>query len=284
MIRNCTHGFKMYYYKILLYYFGIYDNQLISVCEMNHPDEKRQKEVYREKVTSEWSRIDQEFNKLGYPINFVYESYIQSPGKGQEELIHILLDQVENKYSDAVKDRIYRIIACAKWLKGLPLTETIETLFRQFENNKMLFEHFETDEMMESRRKVKDYQGAKTRDEISSIEVRWTIGLALNTLISHRFVEHKKYQHKLRTCIKNKKYRKGRSELVLAYARLGKNDTIQDLIGLLDGWDLDVLGNTIVALGKLKAREAKPHLEKLLNHEDPYFRGLAKKALKKING
>ena len=170
---------------------------------MNNQNPKRQKEAYREKVTAEWDRIDQEVNKLGLKIDVDYESYVQKPGREQEELIRILLDQAENSFSDVVKCRIYRIVACAKWLKGELLTEFIETLFKHFENDEMLFEHFETDEMMEARRKGKDYQGTKTRDEISIIEVRWTIGLALNELIKHKLGQHKKYQDKLRTLIKN---------------------------------------------------------------------------------
>jgi hypothetical protein len=248
---------------------------------MNKTDEQRKREECQ-RIASQWRQIVDDLKKEGFDINDINELNINYPRNKQIKAIPVLLRHAEEKNPASIKENIYRHIACAAdWLKGELLTETIDTLFGHFENDEMMFTQFEGGSI-EFLLTLKDYEGAKTWDEIYTIDVRWAIGLALNALINHRLVSHKKYQARLQAILKNKKYRKGRSQLVLAYARLGKQDVIQDLIDLLEGWDLDVLGNTIVALGNLKAKEAKPHLEKLLKHEDPYFRDLARKALKKI--
>jgi hypothetical protein len=233
-------------------------------------------------IHSEWHLIIDDLKKAGAEM-VDYMKVRQPPGDKEAKAIPLLLKHAEKKIHASNKEKIYRSIACADWLKGELLTETIDTLFRHFENDEMLFTQCNIEGASESLlSRNKDYQGAKTLDDISIIDTRWVIGLALNALINHRLAGHKRYQARLQAILKNKKYRSGRSELVLAYARLGKQEVIQDLIDLLEGWDLDVLGNTIVTLGNVKAKEAKPHLEKLLKHENTHFRDLARKALKKI--
>ena len=247
---------------------------------MNSTDEQEENECQK-MIHGEWHAIIDDLTNTGA----VMVNYMQArhpPGDKEDKAIPLLLKHAEKKIHASNKESIYRNIACADWLKGELLAETIDALFSHFESDNMLFTHCNVEGGVEGLIALnKNYKGAKTLDDISTIEVRWTIGLALNALINHRLAAHKKYQERLRTILKNKKYR-GRSQLVLAYARLGKQEVIQDLIDLLDGWDLDVLGNTIVALGNVKAKEAKPHLEKLLKHEDSYFRDLVRKALKKI--
>jgi hypothetical protein len=248
---------------------------------MNTTDEQVKREECQKIIDSQGQLIFDDLKQSG--IDLVEFLELRYPGDKQAKAIPLLLKHAEKKIHASIKEGIYRCIACADWLKGELLAETIDTLFRHFENDEMLFTQCNVEGGVEALIALnKDYQGAKTLDDISTIKIRWIIGLALNALINHRLAGHKKYQARLQTILKNKKYRSGRSELVLAYARLGKQEVIQDLIDLLEGWDLDVLGNTIVALGNVKAKEAKPHLEKLLKHEDTYFRDLARKALKKI--
>ena len=235
-------------------------------------------------IAGERQLIIEDLKKAGIDtITFISDLDLGHSGENQIKAIPILLANVEKRNHVSVKETIYRDIACASdWLKGELLTETVDTLFEQFENDDMLFTPCHTEDALEFNLKFKDYEGVKSMAEVNLINTRWVIGLALNALVDHKLASHKKYQDRIRTILKSKKYRKGRSQLVLAYARLGKEEAIPDLIELLDSWDLDVLGNTIVALGKLKAKEAKPSLEKLLKNEDPYFRDLARKALKKI--
>ena len=247
-------------------------------------NKQKQQEICRELIDSQWLMIvDDLNNKGGVDIRDFDELSIKHPGDKQINTIPLLLKHAGEKINSSIKEVIYRHIACANWLKGNLLIDVIDTLFEHFENDKMQFTHCDIEGAFEFILAInKDYEGVTSWDEMSTIEVRWAIGLAINALIKPRLVSHMKYQDRLQILIKNKKYRKGRSELILAYAKLGKQKAIPDLINLLDGWDLDILGRTIVALGKLKAKEAKPHLEKLLKYEDSYFRNLAKKALKKI--
>jgi predicted transcriptional regulator len=249
------------------------------MVDMNNAD-KPQENDCQKMIHSEWDLIIDDLKKAGAE-KVDYMKVRQPPGDKENKAIPLLLKHAEKKIHASNKESIYRNIACADWLKGELLTETIDTLFRHFENDEMLFTHCNVEGGVEALIALnKDYQGAKTLDEISTIKTRWVIGLALNALINHRLAGHKKYQARLQAILKNKKYRSGRSELVLAYARLGKQEVIQDLIDLLE--EGEVLNNTIIALGNLKAKEAKPYLEKLLKHENTHFRDLARKALKKI--
>ena len=255
---------------------------------MKTKDKKESENECQKMIFFEKKIILQDLNKQGIKIKDIFDldefgHELRSSDEKQAIALPLLLYHMEEKYHASVKDGIYTMIACADWLKGKLLIKVIDTLVKQFENDNMLFTHCYIDGAFEAiLARNKDYEGVKSWDEISTIDVRWTIGLALEGLINHKLVSHKKYQEKLRIIINNKKYRKGRSELVTAYAKLAKQEAIPDLIDLLDGWDIDVLGATIVALGRLKSKEAKPHLEKLLKHEDPYFRDLARKALRKI--
>lgn len=250
------------------------------MADMNNTD-KQQENDCQKMISSEWHLIIDDLKKAGVDIINIME--VRFPGDKQAKAIPLLLRHAEKKIHASNKESIYRSIACAEWLKGGLLTETIDTLFSHFENDNMLFTHCNVEGGVGALIALnKDYEGAKTLDEISTIRTRWVIGLALNALINHRLAGHKKYQARLQAILKNKKYRSGRSELVLAYARLGKQEVAKDLIDLVDGWDLDVLGNTIIALGNVKAKESKPHLENLLKHENSNFRDLARKALKKI--
>lgn len=235
-------------------------------------------------IQSQWDPIYTELRKAGFEFDDCLEFDYKYPGELQKNAIPIFLKNAEKKLHGSVKEGLYTSIAGSTWLKSEALTNVIDTLFIHFENDKMLFTHCYADDAFESLLKINsDYHGAKSMNDIITMNVRWAIGYALNTLIKHTLVGHQKYKDQLEKIITNKKYRKGRSELVSAYARIGKQDAITCLIKLLDGWDLDVLGRTIDALGRLKAKEAKPHLEKLLKHEDSYFRDLTRKALRKID-
>lgn len=205
------------------------------------------------------------------------------PAEQQEKVIPLLLTLLEQRYSSSTKESIYRYItAYTDWLKGKLLLTVLDSLFNHFENDNMKFTEL-PERSMDFHLSQSDYKGAKSWHEINTITIRWEIGFAINTRLNHKLVSHRKYKDRIRPLLKNKKYRKGRSELVLAYAKLAKEEAVPDLIELLNDWDLDVLGRTIEALGKLKDLRAKPYLEKLLKHNDPYFKNLAKRALHKIN-
>ena len=203
-------------------------------------EKRRQESIAFEK--EEQARLVEELNELGFDVSSPF--YLgQPPREEYDEAIPILLDHLKKPYSKPTKDMIYRKLA-VKWIKGKALENIIEILFKDFETE---------------------------QDD----DLRWTIGLVLGNL-----VRQKKYLDRLRKLLKNKKYGFGRSELVICYAKVGKQEVVKDLISFLS--DRDLLQNSIVELGKLKVKEAKPHIEVLANHDEMFFRDLAKKTLKKI--
>ncbi len=119
-------------------------------------------------------------------------------------------------------------------------------------------------------------------DELYTIDVRQMIGFTIYELIKPILKSHyEKYYQRLKSIVTNKHYR-GRSGMVKAFVKLGKKETVSDLLKLLEEADLDVLDSTIKAVSKLKIKEAKPSLQELLKHEDSYFRDIAQKTLNKL--
>lgn len=189
----------------------------------------------------------------------------------KQRVLDIMTTHSEYKYCRSTKETIYRHLAGCDWLKGKPRIELIEMLFRHFEIEEMAFNNLDIETKTEA-------QSASPYEETN--ETRWVIGLAISCLINPRLVSHKKYKEKLSSLLHNKKYNKGRSELIIPYARIAKEEAIPELIKFLD--ERDLLHNAIFELGKLRAVEAKPHLEKIVREQEAFFRNLAKAALKKI--
>lgn len=247
---------------------------------MNETNRQKQDEECQEMRSSQLRSLFERLKKEG--INFETLVELEKPGNEQEKAIPLLLAEAEKEIHISIKSGIYRCISLADWLKGDSLTYVLDKFFDHFENNQMLFAecNIEGDFEWLISHEI-NYKDAKNMHEIHTISIRDSISTAINNLISPKLVGHKKYQPRLQAILKNKHYR-GKHDLVLAYAKVAKKEAIPDLIALLEGWDIDVLGSTIMALGNLKAKEAKPHLEKLLKHEAPYFRDLTRKALRKI--
>lgn len=70
--------------------------------------------------------------------------------------------------------------------------------------------------------------------------------------------------------------------VVWGLGKLQKDPRVLDvLVGLLD--DDEVVGNAVMGLGRLKREEARPHLERMLNHPESWIRKEAKKGLAKLD-
>ncbi|MBI5611785.1 MAG: HEAT repeat domain-containing protein [Gammaproteobacteria bacterium] len=209
-------------------------------------DKVRQEQIRQERIKAEaieQAPLVKELNELGYKLRSLFDLSLV-PGQRYASAIPVLMRHIERQYSQATKDAIYRKFAGCKGMKSSQLQDVIEMLFRHFE--------------------------AERNDDL-----RWTIGLALGYI-----VRNPKYLERLGKLLKEKKYGESRGELVIGYARTGKQEVIGDLISFLS--DRDLMQHAIVELGRLKAKEAKPHLEALRNHENPLFRDLVRKALRKI--
>jgi HEAT repeat protein len=79
----------------------------------------------------------------------------------------------------------------------------------------------------------------------------------------------------------DRRYGAGRKLLVLALAKMKTPQVIDVLMKLLD--DEEVACFAIIALGKLRAKEARSQIEAFLRHPEPTVRKEAKKALGRID-
>ena len=104
--------------------------------------------------------------------------------------------------------------------------------------------------------------------------VRWAIGNALAIVAESEDIEN------ISALLSDDSYGESRGMLVHAIARLGSNNSVDFIIGLLA--DQAVCAQAIVALGNLKNPKAKSALTPFLSCSDSEIRNLAKKAIKKI--
>lgn len=108
--------------------------------------------------------------------------------------------------------------------------------------------------------------------ELGQDLLAWAIGNAL-TVVADESV-----RDDLLELVQDRRLGGGRQTVAEALARFKNDQEVVDaLVGLLE--DEEVAGHAIVALRKLKAREAKPHLEPFLDHPKAWVRKEAKKAL-----
>ncbi len=207
---------------------------------------------------------------------------LQKPGENHAEAIFYLLKYIEGKTTADIKEGIYRNFSCVKWLSDEQLLELLDTLFKHYESDNMEFIDCSAPGALEYFQSRQEYRGIRSIDEFYTIKVREMIGFAICELIKPKLKSHyEKYYERLKSIVTNRHYR-GRSGMVDAYVKLGKNETAPDLLKLLEERDSDVLDSILKAVAKLKIKEAKPYLQELLKHDDLYFRDLARKALAKL--
>ena len=109
----------------------------------------------------------------------------------------------------------------------------------------------------------------------STAGLRWTVGNALEVIADDSVFED------LIKIVKNREFGRDREMVALALGKMKDPKAIDILIELLN--DEDVVGHAIMAIGKLKAQKARPHIERFLNHRKTWIRNEAKKAIKRID-
>lgn len=117
---------------------------------------------------------------------------------------------------------------------------------------------------------VEEFRRAK-----SDLGLNWAIGNALSVVADDNVLSD------IVGLIRDKTYGKAREMLVVALGNMRSPDVKYILIELLD--DKDLAGYAIMALGKLKCKEARPFIERFLNHPKSWVRKEAKKALARID-
>ena len=79
----------------------------------------------------------------------------------------------------------------------------------------------------------------------------------------------------------DKRHGRAREMLALALGNMRTPQAVDVLIELLD--DEEVAGHAVMGLGRLKAKRARPHIERFLSHPKAWIRREAKRALAKID-
>jgi hypothetical protein len=101
--------------------------------------------------------------------------------------------------------------------------------------------------------------------------LKWAIGNALEVLASDDFFDE--YVN----LAQDKRHGIARQILVSALGKMENPKAVDVLLGFLD--DEEVVGHALIGLKKLKAKEARPQIELLLNHPKAWIRKAAKEAL-----
>jgi HEAT repeat protein len=109
----------------------------------------------------------------------------------------------------------------------------------------------------------------------SGLGERWIIGNALSV------VEDESVFDEIESILRDQDYGKARQMVVVGLGRFRNPGVVPLLENLLD--DEDVVVHALIALGNLKALEARPSIERLLIHPNALVRGEAQKALAKYS-
>jgi HEAT repeat protein len=104
--------------------------------------------------------------------------------------------------------------------------------------------------------------------------LKWAIGNALEVLASDKIFDD------IVELVQDKRHGIARQMLVVALGKMKNPKAVDVLICLLD--DDDVVGHALACLKKLKAKQARTHIVRLINHPNAWVRKQAKQALDKI--
>jgi HEAT repeat protein len=104
--------------------------------------------------------------------------------------------------------------------------------------------------------------------------LKWAIGNALEVLAGDEIFDD------IVELVQDKRHGTARQMLVMALGKMKNPKAVDVLIGLLG--DDDVVGHALSSLKKLRAKQARTHIVRLLNHPNAWVRKVAKQALAKI--
>lgn len=114
-----------------------------------------------------------------------------------------------------------------------------------------------------------------SRTETQEFALRWAIANALSIVATDDVYAD------IASLINDKNYGKAREMLVVSLGNMRRERPVGILIDLLS--DRDLCGYALMALGRLKAVEARSNIETFLNHPTTWVREQAKVALRKID-
>jgi HEAT repeat protein len=109
----------------------------------------------------------------------------------------------------------------------------------------------------------------------SAASLKWTIGNALAVVADDDVFNG------IAELARDKRNGKSREMLAVALGNMRNPPAVDVLIELLE--DDEVAGHALMGLANLKARRARPYIERFLNHPKAWVRKEASKALAKLN-
>ncbi|MHB1034183.1 MAG: HEAT repeat domain-containing protein [Pirellulales bacterium] len=104
---------------------------------------------------------------------------------------------------------------------------------------------------------------------------KWTVGNALSVIADDSVFAD------IAELVQDKRHGRAREMLAVALGNMKDPRAIDLLIELLD--DDEVVGHALIALGKLRAVKARPHVEPLVGHPKGWVSKQAKKTLAKLD-
>lgn len=114
----------------------------------------------------------------------------------------------------------------------------------------------------------------RTADDDQGIGLRWAIGNALEVVADDTVFDD------VVSLARDRRYGRAREMVVAALGNMRDRRTVRVLLELVT--DDSVAGFAAMALGKLRAQEARPAVEQLLKHPKLWVRKEAAKALKRM--
>ena len=105
--------------------------------------------------------------------------------------------------------------------------------------------------------------------------LKWAIGNALAVVADDTVFSE------VSELVRDRRNGKAREMLALALSNMQDPRAVPLLVELLD--DAEMAGHAVLALGKVKWRGARPHLERFLDHPKSWVRKEAKRALAKLD-
>jgi len=170
-------------------------------------------------------------------------SYFVNTNENYKSAIPVFKKYLKTDFSKYTKESIIRSLA-VRWYND---PEIVDVLFELFKNEK--------------------YENA-----------RWIIGNTISVAI-----KNKEQADKALSILKSGKYGGSADMLIEGYARIYKDNAIPDILEFIKDKDKGIRNQSIIALGKLKSKEARPYIEPYLTNEDSWVRNKAKAAIKKID-
>jgi len=110
----------------------------------------------------------------------------------------------------------------------------------------------------------------------ANVGLKWAIANALSVVATDVVFAD------LVELVRHRQHGKSREMLAVALGNMKNPGAVDVLLDLLK--EDEVAGHSLIALGKLKAKKARPQIEGFLNHPKPWVRKEALKALRRVDG